>query len=459
MPELCRYPDDADIVAVAQIIQNNNFEILPTIKQLLSSDIMYKAAYVQEDRFKTPFELASSYYSMLYKRNNYTIIPSAGLLTGLNFQPFRPGSIFGRDGFNEHLLFYSGSILSTWTINTNSLVNNISATNLPIVMSNLIPNYTTISTPAALIDALSNVLYLQRTVPQTVKDAMATYLITGNSGQALTFNLSDANYLKARMPGLLSLLLVQPEFVQHSGNLLAADLPSVQAPAGSSLPKLIVIRQRGGVDNQGTVANIADSAYPGFRKHMQFTATNSASLGNGYMLNNAASSLLPLVSSKEARFINAVGFPNHSRAHDVASIQMETGLNSTETGILGQLINANNSLSVTSFSNSPPLMAKGAPSLQIGTSSLLLYPGANVVNSESAARKKYLLQAWNSRKFPQSLALYYAHSLLLDQLATNNIAQGGSASAGYTNTTQFAFLDLMISQNVGNVFYLYERDG
>lgn len=96
---------DNDITAFSNIIIQNNFEILPSLKWLFSSDIMYEKTYITADRYKSPMELIASYYALLFGKDSYTVIPNAQELTDLDFRPYNPGSIFGRDGFNSNILF------------------------------------------------------------------------------------------------------------------------------------------------------------------------------------------------------------------------------------------------------------------------------------------------------------------------------------------------------------------
>ncbi len=451
-------PSDKDITTFAHIIIQNNFEILPSLKWLFASDSMYQATYMTENRYKTPMELIASYYTLLFGKNTYTSIPNAPELSDLDFTPFRPGSIFGRDGFNSNILFYSGTIVNRWIADTDKLLHTIPAKNISQLATTLIPNPGSIHTPTDLISALSQKVYLGKTLPQPVQNTLKNYLTTDDQGTPIPFKMTNPKYIQSKLPGLLSFMLVQPEFLAQSGNLQDISLPPITQVSGGNNSKLIIVRVRGGWDFQGLWANTTDPAYAANRKQMALNSSNATSLGNGYILNNAASSLLPLVQAKEAFFVSSVGLPNHSRAHDIAGVQMETGLNPNQEGILGQLAHALPSTNLISFTNTPPLMLKGAQSLQIGSSSLTLYQlgkRKTIYNQNVTVREDDLKQIFTNRLFPKPLATYYTQALLLDKLATEDIAQGGKGTPGGTNATQTPFLEKLIEENIGNAYFLY----
>src|SRR5258708_1249668 len=94
-------PSDQDITTFANVITQNNFEIEPSLKWLFASDLMYQTQYMNAYRFKTPMDLVSSYYNLLFGKDSYSVIPNAQELKDLDFTPYHPGSIFGRYGFNS----------------------------------------------------------------------------------------------------------------------------------------------------------------------------------------------------------------------------------------------------------------------------------------------------------------------------------------------------------------------
>lgn len=51
------HPSRAELDFIAQIIKNNNFEILPSIKTILALDIVYADNSMNSIRYKNPLEL------------------------------------------------------------------------------------------------------------------------------------------------------------------------------------------------------------------------------------------------------------------------------------------------------------------------------------------------------------------------------------------------------------------
>jgi uncharacterized protein (DUF1800 family) len=92
-------PSETNIKILANQLLTNNFELYPTVKWLLSSDIMYSSEAMNAPRYKNPIELAIGTLKLLtYKHpekyNN--LVTDISLLTTLEWFPYNPFSIFGR---------------------------------------------------------------------------------------------------------------------------------------------------------------------------------------------------------------------------------------------------------------------------------------------------------------------------------------------------------------------------
>ena len=452
-------PEPQDIVTFAKVLVQNNFEILPSLKWLFTSDIMYRPSYMQEERYKSPVELVASYYTDLYGRNNYAVIPNAQVLTDLGFAPMLPGSIFGRQGFNSNILFYSGTILDKWIGNTDRMFRTKAAVSQVQQFLSGTISQNNISTPDQLIKNLETTLYAGRTLPSQAEDDIVAFVTDNNTvSPSLALNTSKPTRL-SKMIGALDLLFAQPEFIMDGGNASFTSLPQPLKPISNATASatLVIVRIRGGLDYQQLIANINDPAYVVNRKSLDLAGSSTA-LGNGYVLNNAARALLPLAQLKQAFFITAVGLPGQIRAHDIASEQMETGLSQNGIGIAAALENADPSLNLVSFTNSAPIMYKGAPSIQMGSANLTLFPELGKDNTSSTGQLTTFEKILQDRLLPQKSAPYYAQVPLLDQIGTRNIVSGGKGTPGPTNATQFPFLESLISQHIGNVYYLYADD-
>ena len=433
-------PSGEDLTAFASVIEKNKFQILPSLTWLLRSDIMFRPQYMQADRDKTPLELVASYYSTLYGRNDYSVAPDGSVLAALNFAPYLPGSVFGRDGFNTNALFYSGTILNSWVRSSYRLTHS-GGKGLP---PNIAALKRSAPTPDRFVTALGDQLYLGATLPAATVRQLVEYLGAG---------MSDA-----KIEDVVALMLDQPEFVAQSGNLQAVGLPSTDETSTSASPKLVVVRLRGGADYQQLVANTSDPAYAADRATLALTPDRSSSLGNGYVLNNVASSLLPAFRSGQLSFINAVGLPGQVRAHDIASRQMETGLASD--GVLANLKKADPSRALVSLSPTPPIMMAGTTSLQIGSGNESLFPRAKGATGQSTIGTAFT-SMMGSRDFPATLSSSYGQAMFLDTLASGDAKQAaavGSATpvkgAVSAAGQQFSLLSNLMDRNIGNTYYV-----
>ncbi len=434
-------PSAQDLSTFAAVIEKNKFQIMPSLTWLLSSDIMFRPQYMQADRDKTPLELVASYYSTMYGRSDYSVAPDGAILGALDFAPYLPGSVFGRDGFNENALFYSGTIVNSWVSSSYRLTHSAEQ-GLPPNIAALMKSA---PTPQQFVTALGEQLYLGATLPAATTQQLVAYLGAG---------LTDS-----KVEDVLAVMLDQPEFLAQGGNVQASRLTTTDETSTSSSPKLVVVRLRGGLDYQQLVANTSDPAYAADRKTLALTPADSTPLGNGYVLNNVASALLPDVASGQASFINAVGLPGQIRAHDIASRQMETGLASD--GILANLRKADPTRDLISLSPTPPTMMSGTSSLQIGSGSQSLFPGGTTGTAQAPIRTLFT-SVMDARSFPTTLSPYYSQAIFLDTLA-NGGGAGAAPAAGAParkartasgTAQQFATLSSLMDKNIGNTYYL-----
>ena len=433
-------PSTADLNSFSSEILRNNFQILPSLKWLLSSDIMFRPTYLQADRYKTPLEAVASYYSDLYGRDDYSAVPDSALLSTLNFTPYLPGSVFGRDGFNSNPLFYSGTIVENWVHTTDVLLHPATAAPLPPAVAAARKSATTAE---QFVSSLSQSLYLGMQLPAATQKILVDYLGTDMTDQ--------------HVRDVTALLIDQPEFLTLSGNLQHTAIQQSNEHATGPDSKLVVVRLRGGMDYQQLVADTADPAYIADRKSLALTPADSTPLGNGYVLNNVAAPLLPIVQSGQLSFVNAVGLPGQIRAHDIASRQMETGLASD--GILANLHQHDASRTLVSISPTPPIMMSGTSSLQIGTNNAGLFPG-RLGTTTPAPLETIFSSILKARTFPTVLSQYYGQAMFLDGLAHNSsitpTATGkvGAGKAGSTTAQEFSALAGLMNNDVGNTYYL-----
>ena len=117
-------PTRDEIETLASKIISNNFDLYPTVKWLLASDIMYSDKSMNELRYKNPIELAIWTLKLLHYKNPSVIdslLQDTTLLTNLDWIPYNPRSIFGRDWFDDNKAFMNGYFHNQWVTYTSKI--------------------------------------------------------------------------------------------------------------------------------------------------------------------------------------------------------------------------------------------------------------------------------------------------------------------------------------------------
>lgn len=110
-------PTRTELDSFASVIVNNNFDILPSVKWLLASDMMYSNTAMNSVSYKNPLELTIGTIKLLHTNSPAAIDPmilDADLLRRMNWTPYFPGSVFGREGFDENAKWFSTYTQNQW---------------------------------------------------------------------------------------------------------------------------------------------------------------------------------------------------------------------------------------------------------------------------------------------------------------------------------------------------------
>ena len=117
-------PTQGEIESVAAQIIANNFDIYPTIKSLLASNMMYSEEAMNSLRYKNPLELTIGTLKQLHYKNPSVIdglLSDTNLLSNLDWRPYNPGTIFWRVGYDENVNFMNAYFHNQWTTYTSRL--------------------------------------------------------------------------------------------------------------------------------------------------------------------------------------------------------------------------------------------------------------------------------------------------------------------------------------------------
>lgn len=117
-------PSRSELDTIAANIRSNDFEILPSVKTLLASDLLYSDTSMNSVSYKNPLELTIGTLKILHDKNPATLDPriyDTELLNMLGWRPYFPGSVFGREGFDDTNKWFTAYSENQWISFTTKL--------------------------------------------------------------------------------------------------------------------------------------------------------------------------------------------------------------------------------------------------------------------------------------------------------------------------------------------------
>lgn len=120
-------PTRQELDTISSKIIQNNFEIYPTIKWLLSSDMMYSDKSMNSIIYKTPLDLSLGTANIFWLDFENVRIWS---LINLWWNPYFPQSIFGRDWFDDNKSFFTAYTQTQWVNESSFFINNLDLTKI-----------------------------------------------------------------------------------------------------------------------------------------------------------------------------------------------------------------------------------------------------------------------------------------------------------------------------------------
>lgn len=108
-------PTQAELDTFVKVFQDNDYEILPMVKAMLTSKEMYSSTSMNELRYKNPLELSIGTQVLLRQSN---LAPVDAFISQsprtLGFLPYRPNSIFGRGGMDKNAEWFNSFVHNQW---------------------------------------------------------------------------------------------------------------------------------------------------------------------------------------------------------------------------------------------------------------------------------------------------------------------------------------------------------
>lgn len=202
----------------AQIIAND-FELLPSVKWFLASDAMYSDDAMNTVAYKNPLELTIGTIKLLHTNSPNVLDPmlrDSSLLSRFNWTPFFPGSVFGREGFDDNSKFYSSYIQNQWISYTSRIAFDTASGSF------LMPEL--LQTTNRTVDTVTNI------ATNTGNTYSGTLVVT-SSALNLTIPNSQTGITIPVTPGIVSL----PNFTMGTGSGTLSVRAGTFDPTGLSL--------------------------------------------------------------------------------------------------------------------------------------------------------------------------------------------------------------------------------
>lgn len=428
----------ANIQELADKFIENDYEILPTVKWLLTRDWMYTSSISDVPENKNPVELAIGTIKALNHRSgtwwNDVNLMDGDLLTRLWWTPYRPGSIFWRDGFNDANWWLDDYLINLWMSQSTSFPfnNYISAGGTWAVWSGRFAIMwstwiiaTWLLSPMDYVNQLEEVFrWKQNILPATVKTNIVNYL---TSGGTITFDPTNSWYVDTKMRWAISMMLSQPEYLlkqwMNAPHVWLSTTPSVIAWTN----KIVFLELFWWYDwIYWVLPKDQYLRYVSDRSTLAVPFNQLLSLW-GNFINNALQPLVWLDTTNELMLINGVGNPRHSRWHDTAQRQSTSAYNKQEFGVEGMfwnlIKNDDPSNTYVLWLNKPNIFSHGKYTNIWPSSSKIRFVGSpwNVVADTEKALLvdaiKSTILAKPQTDYPWEIGKRYDAAISLDQIA------------------------------------------
>jgi hypothetical protein len=163
---------------------------------------MYTDTAMNAMLFKNPLELTVGLFKLLHSKDDpYSVdwnFYTNSLLTSLEWTPYFPGSIFGRDGFDRNADWINANVMNKWSNEATSIVYNYTRTGVYLI-NNIVPTQTGMTMDQFITTVQDNLL-LGRELPLSVKNQIKTYLTTSETGAIIQFQPTNVTYTRVKYP-------------------------------------------------------------------------------------------------------------------------------------------------------------------------------------------------------------------------------------------------------------------
>jgi uncharacterized protein (DUF1800 family) len=473
-------PTRGELDTLAASLEANNFEILPTLKTLLASDVMYSDASMNAILYYNPLELVTGLFKTIHAKDPDTLDTSfyayTDLLTRLGWQPYYPGTIFGRDGFDMNSKWINANVVNQWSNLTTTLMYDYTRTGA-YLMTNIIPQSqsgVSLTTDQFITQVQDNLL-LGRQLPLSAQNQIKTYLTTSETGAVISFQPNNVNYTKVKYPWVFAFVLSQPEFILKSGyDQPVASTVSEKSKVESATGKLIIIELPGGYDWSNEI--IQKDAYADYVKYrtdgsgetIAHPLSKLVDIGNHYMDMSIAyswgtltggASFKSLLDGGYLKIFNRVGTENHSQDHNQAQVHMASYDNTTDgQWLVGELTRYDShAINTLVMGSRRPFIFQGGNYVNIGYGDNRIMntnPYGRLNTNQRNQQVNLRTLSMTGRTYPGDVGKIYEDALRIHNVSNLSVSQWGASGVGYSTATQLSFLKTLLNNDTGRIFYL-----
>jgi len=525
------HPTKDELNQISQKIIQENFVILPVVKWLLASNIFYN--HENDVVFKNPIELMWNIEGHFWIKKSYILDD----LSMLNWYPYYPNTIFGRDGFDNNELFFSPSIGLAWTFVsydfardyaynifnkttlylTNFVSNNSIYAPYPFVKNKITFNSNDVAyitwyidlnnvmisgniltwwkvllwknqvsinwnnlsydsfkidfwkmeiyfsgdniytgsidfvnmtrwyTPDEFISYFENEFYINKTLPDSVRNKIIDFLQKNNAWKKVKFDSRD----RYKVYAVIWFLLNQPEYILKSWYKDASD-DNWGTSKNNTLNnnRLILLRLSGGFDPLSVyVPKKQYKQYKDLRWSSAFWKDELTDFGTGYYIDKNLTGFVGLLNNKDLYVVNRIWVPNHSRWHDNAMYQMSSlnaSVSSHNDGILWKYLkNLDEKEWIIISSSYIPAIFRWGKFLWVWSRSY--------VYNYNNRTKKILENIFSTRTYPANLKWLYDKMLVLNNISNNLYKKTWKYSYSSNNQTKFNYIKELLNQDMWKI--------
>ena len=425
-------PTLPELEQIANKLEATQFDMYQTVTFLLASDMMYSDKAKQEFRWKSPTDLVIGSLKYLHQHDtgsllwDEVIVKDADMLTRLGYTPYIPGSIFGRDGYDENNKWITSYTINQFVSSTTQMVAfaGTGAYNLLSLAGVSSSGSLTLSgvTASGALASLEQKLLIGRHLPEQQKTDLIQYITSGGV-------LLDSTTGKERLKNTIAIILSSPEFLIQSGYTNPAQNSVGNGSVfGNNNGKLVIVRLGGGLDWLSVMVPKDEYSFLSSKRAAGMLPTTELIDLGDYYLNKSMSGLAALYDSNNVRFVNRIGVERHSRDHDAATNMTSTKDNQAgidAQGFFGKMIeNEFDASNTIVLSTEKPSIFQGGKYLNIGASAANMqrYSGMSAAENNlflSLVRSGYMTRT----DFPDKTQRTFQDVVKIDDIARASAAQ------------------------------------